>query len=315
MVDIKNVPIVIPFENKPKKLHNYLHREQDEVGNINYYEHEGILSAFNAIEAKLSPNCAYILLLGMSGAGKSSTINSLFGKEIAATGFGKSQTKDTIEFKDQINDSRLGIKNLEISIIDGPGFEDTKGIEEDAKNILCYKRFLETHPQLSSVRPNIIMIIANIIDTRLGNSENMETQFARMLKGIKVGLGDKILDHKRPSVIFVLTHLQSLPPGILKERESLQIALVKKMSANVLGIIDPPEVTVKNDPANWGLKRDGDWYVMSNGEKHPLNLFNASINLCKKLRDNIGQEAISMYFFKAATSKTVKSGHKFSAMN
>ncbi|RIB04758.1 MAC/Perforin domain-containing protein [Gigaspora rosea] len=281
MVDIKNVPIVIPFENKPKKLHNYLHREQDEVGNINYYEHEGILSAFNAIEAKLSPNCAYILLLGMSGAGKSSTINSLFGKEIAATGFGKSQTKDTIEFKDQINDSRLGIKNLEISIIDGPGFEDTKGIEEDAKNILCYKRFLETHPQLSSVRPNIIMIIANIIDTRLGNSENMETQFARMLKGIKVGLGDKILDHKRPSVIFVLTHLQSLPPGILKERESLQIALVKKMSANVLGIIDPPEVTVKNDPANWGLKRDGDWYVMSNAIK--LGVDDSEV---KKIIDN-----------------------------
>src|SRR6185437_5598113 len=106
----------------------------------------------------------------------------------------------------------------------------------------------------------------------LGNSENMETQFARMLKGIKVGLDDKILDHKRPSVIFVLTHLQSLPPGILKERESLQIALVKKMSAHVLGIIDPPVVTVENDPDNWGLQSDGDWHVMSNGEKHPLNL-------------------------------------------
>ncbi|CAG8676793.1 28168_t:CDS:1 [Gigaspora margarita] len=307
MGDKKNVPIVIPFKNNSRNLYNYLR-------NRNYYEHEGILSAFNAIEAKLSPNCAYILLLGISGAGKSSTINSLFGnKNITVTGFGKSQTKDIIEFKDQINDSRLGIKNLEISIIDGPGLEDTKGIREDAKNILSYRRFLETHPQLSSVRPNIIMIVANITDTRLGNLENMETQFARMLKGIKDGLGDKILDHKRPSVIFVLTHLQSIPPGILNERASLQIELVKKMSENVLGIIDPPVVTVENEPENWGLQRDGGWYVLSNGEKHPLNLFNQLINLCKKLRDNIGQEAISMYFSKAATSTTVKVGHKFSA--
>ncbi|CAG8463205.1 19418_t:CDS:2 [Gigaspora margarita] len=50
---------------------------------------------------------------------------------------------------------------------------------------------------------------------------------------------------------------------------------------------------------------------MSNGKKHLLNLFNRLINLCKKLIDNIGQEAISMYFAKAATSTTIKNKEDF----
>ncbi|CAG8803258.1 5396_t:CDS:1, partial [Racocetra fulgida] len=183
-----NEIIKIPFctgneQLREKLLSKFKITKFNEITNI--YEHKGIKSAFNAVNLNLSTNHAYILLLGLSGSGKSSTINFLFNKDITVTGDGKSQTKETIEFKAEINDSRLRIKNLGISIIDGPGLEDSKGIEEDAKNILCYKRFLESHPQLASVRPNVIMIVADLNDTRLGDSENVETPFARMLKGIK----------------------------------------------------------------------------------------------------------------------------------
>ncbi|CAG8581802.1 87_t:CDS:2, partial [Racocetra fulgida] len=313
----KNEMIEIPFCTSSEELSDYLKskRHKFKIKNFqeitNLHEHEGIRSAFNAVKLKLSPNNAYILLLGISGSGKSSTINFLFNKEITLTGDGKSQTKETTEFKAKINDLRLGIKNLGISIIDGPGLEDSKGVEEDAKNILCYKRFLESHPQLASVRPNVIMIVADLNNTRLGDSENVETPFARMLKGIKFGLAEKVLDHKRPSVIFVLTHLKSIPPKKSKEVVSTKTTLIKELSASILGIIDPPVVTIENYPDDWGLERKDDWYILGNNEKHPLNLFEALINLCENSTDHIGQEAISLYFSSASQSD-VEPGHRFS---
>ncbi|KAF0548420.1 GTP-binding protein A [Gigaspora margarita] len=290
-----NEMIEIPFvTNKPNLVNHFWSKRSE----FNYSVHEGVKNAYNAIENNLSPNHAYIILFGLSGAGKSSTINNLFDKELAATGSERSQTKVITEFKCEINDSRIGIKNLGISIIDGPGLEDSKGVQEDAKNILCYKQFLENHPQLCSVRPNIIMIVANVNDKRLGDSENMETPFARMLKGIKNCLN--ILDYKRPSVIFVLTNLQSLPKKTLKEDLSSQINLVKELSSIILGISNPPVVAFENRPEDCDLQRENEWYILGNGERQPLNLFEALINLCEKSKDNIGQEAISKYFSRAA---------------
>ncbi|RUP45232.1 hypothetical protein BC936DRAFT_148447 [Jimgerdemannia flammicorona] len=107
-------------------------------------KHPGYYMAQRSVSARRSPNNPTILLVGMSGAGKSTTINSLFSSKICATGNNKSVTKDVTEFYVNIPSKRCGINNLKLSIIDTPGFGDSNGEpKSDAKHAVCMKRFFE----------------------------------------------------------------------------------------------------------------------------------------------------------------------------
>ncbi len=200
-------------------------------------------------------------------------------------------TTDTIEHTSMIKDSRLFIKNLSISVIDGPGLEDTGGIDNDTKNILCHRRFLETHPQLASVKPNVVMITLKITDDRLGGDKNIDTPFARMLKAVRELLGLKLIDTQHPNVIFVLTNFHSFTRKRVQELLPKRINTIKILSAKCLGVSDPPVVVTENYPDEYDdLEKDKHgWYNLRNGDKHPLTLFSALIQLCKRSDDLIGE--------------------------
>lgn len=168
-----------------------------------------------------------------------------------------SETTDTIENISQIKDTRLFIKNLSISVIDGPGLEDTAGVETDTKNILCHQRFLETHPQLVSVKPNVVMITLKVTEDRLGGENNTDTPFARMLKAVKEFLGPKLIDTQHPNVIFVLTNFHSFTDRRVKEVLPNRIKTIKILSAICLGVINPQVVVTENCPdEHYDLKKD-----------------------------------------------------------
>ena len=200
-----------------------------------------------------------------------------------------SVTNDTFEIKSLIKNSRLFIKNLSISIIDGPGLEDTSGA--DVENILCHQKFLETHPQLVSAKPNIVMITIEANDNRIGGKKDINTPFIRMLRAIKQFLGPKLIDTQHPNVIFVLTNFHSLTAKRVEETLPKRIETIKFLSAKYLGVIDPQVVFTENCPDEYNdLKKDQHgWYDLRNGDKHPLTLFNALIQLCEKSDDYIGE--------------------------
>jgi len=178
---------------------------------------------------------------------------------------------------------------LSISVIDGPGLEDTGGIEIETKNILCHKQFIETHPQLAYIKPNVVMITLPATDHRLGGHDNTNTPFARMLRAVKEFLGRNLIDEKYPNVVFVLTSFHCLTNKNIKNMLPDRINTIKTLSAKFLGVTDPPVLFSENYPKDNDLDQDENgWYILRNGDMHPLSLFSRLIKMCKKSNDYIG---------------------------
>ena len=95
---------------------------------------------------------AMILLVGVSGAGKSSTINHLLdtgeGDPVAITSDNESQTKETSEYVLTVDEPDYEVSGLTMSIIDTPGLNDTDGDNQDACNFSSIQTFFRTHPNL-----------------------------------------------------------------------------------------------------------------------------------------------------------------------
>ena len=75
---------------------------------------ETIKFAYESYEAKRSTNSVTILLLGLTGSGKSNTINSLFDKDITTVAEGTSVTKDIIDIVVSMPSEDLGISNSKV---------------------------------------------------------------------------------------------------------------------------------------------------------------------------------------------------------
>lgn len=105
--------------------------------------HIGIRMALSSRTAHRSTRNPVIILFGITGAGKSMTINKLFGADICPTGNLKSETKEVIEYCVEIPSKRSGIKNLKLSVIDTPGYGDTDGSVEDAQHAVCLQHFFD----------------------------------------------------------------------------------------------------------------------------------------------------------------------------
>ena len=148
-----------------------------------------------------------ILVLGSAGVGKTSTINHLFsvrkdqpieiGKKIDTT----TETWITSEYIISNDDTEYEVSDLQMGLIDSPGFNDPLGLAQDACNLYSIKDFFDQHPFYKGCYPNVILVFANAVDSRL---EGENSNLAKSLKCIKEL---KLVDTSKPNVIGVMTHV------------------------------------------------------------------------------------------------------------
>ena len=121
---------------------------------------------------------ANIIVAGVTGAGKSTLINAVFGKEFAATGKGRPITQEISEYKSQ---------EVPVKIWDSVGFEignDSNGV---SKTITSIKKIKETIKE-QSVKDNTehIHAIWYCINQGSGRYQQTEADFVKELHSVGV---------------------------------------------------------------------------------------------------------------------------------
>ncbi|XP_046850707.1 uncharacterized protein LOC124444169 isoform X2 [Xenia sp. Carnegie-2017] len=241
----------------------------------------------SSINIQRHSKSATILLVGSSGSGKSSTINHLMvtGDEIpvAETSNYESSTRKTSEYIITFDEPEYEVKDLVMRIIDTPGFNDVDGVEQDACNIVSIKRFLKTHPQFPSetkVYPNLVFIVDKANNNRMG----VNSTLSKSLRGVKML---DIVHNSHPNLVVILTHACSVGyKNVRKWHDTMQEKknFVSELVFQTLGV-RAPVVLIENNPDDYGLEKNGDFTVLPNGERQPLNLYNACITLLTKSED------------------------------
>ena len=284
-----------PFRNSNTQYLNLpssLHDVQKLV--LSGIEHQGITMVGNSLRAHRSSNKAIIFLYGITGSGKSSTLNHLFNtKDMLEVSEVKSCTKDVAEYVVTMSSDDYKLNNLEIGFIDTPGWNDTSGTLQDAVNLASVTKFLQQHPLLNSkwhsLFPNIVLIVVSACDKRLGGESSDCAHMLRALSKLHV------VDQSRPNVVFVLTNASSVPKGRYNDFKKSKTDHIQVLCRQYLGI-SAPVVWIENDFVGHGLEKKGDWTILNDMEKQPLNLFEAMISLLKESRDDIGLEAVRLCF-------------------
>ncbi|KAI6660462.1 hypothetical protein LOD99_14047 [Oopsacas minuta] len=247
----------------------------------------------NSLRAHRASNEAIIFLYGVTGSGKSSTLNHLFNRDLLSTSDTQSCTKDVAEYAVNMTSDDCKIHNLEIGFIDVPGWSDTDGSIQDAVNLNTISKFTRQHPHLSSsylsIYPNIVLIVVSAVEKRLGGEYS---NCAYMLRAVsKLGIVDRV----RPNVVFVLTHAGAIPKGRYRETKVTKNNEIQELCRKYLSV--PSRVVwIENDIEGNLLDKAGEWTYLTDKEKQPINLFEAMISLMKENGDDIGREAVRMYF-------------------
>ena len=121
-----------------------------------------------------------------------------------------------------------------------------------------------------------------------------DTDVGKMLRA----LGKKrlrIVDSKRPNVVFIMTHVCGIPPGQWDTKLNTKAYCLQLLGRRYLKL-QAPVVYIENDYVAWGLNLDEEWSVLPNGERQPLNLFNECIEVMRKNQDEVGIEAVRLYY-------------------
>ena len=153
---------LMALSNEIRRLRSNNPNEQDSAS---LKPREKLISyIYSSMKIKRSQCHTAVVLMGNSGAGKSATINHLFGTNIAKTSDSASETRQTTEFIIRIQHTSLEAI-LTLGIIDTPGLNDTNGgICQDACNLVSIKRFFNSHERLRGCFPNVILIIIAATD-------------------------------------------------------------------------------------------------------------------------------------------------------
>ena len=257
-------------------------------------DHEATEMIARSIQAHRSPYQAMVFLYGLTGGGKSSTLNHLFNTELIPTSDDRSCTADVTEYVATMDSEYWNVTDLEIGFVDTPGFGDTESDSKDIMNLAKIDSFLSNHPFLNSqvvthrIYPNIVMIVSNITDNRMAE---FNSQFSKMLRMLsKFDVVDKV----RRNVVIVLTNAFSIRPASkYDEKKKRKLELVDNLSRLHFGV-SFPIILIENIYED--LHTLGDWTVLPDGTKQPLNLFEAMISLMKHSGDEIGIETVRLLF-------------------
>ena len=270
-----------------------------------YFMHKGMHLVESSIEIGRAMNEAIIFTFGLSGAGKSTTLNHLFGIKLAKVSDEEACTSDVSYFLSTMPSPDYELENLKIGFVDLPGWADGRGISIQAQNMAIIEQFIAEHPHLGNRArpcfPNVVLIVVNANDNR---PKGPASQAVLMLKAIK---HLHIIDRKRHNAVIVMTHVQSIPPNSIKQRKELYQGHCRAIFG-----FDPPFVYVENNCGEEGyyLPRDKDWTILNDGlnTKQPYNVFKALMDQMKSNYDEIGAEAVRIFFSSRNAFKPIITG-------
>ena len=242
-------------------------------------------------QAQRSEKQTTIFLYGISGGGKSSTINYLFHKEIVPTSSRRSVTRDVSENSCTIFSESFR-SYIDVYFIDTPGFGDTEG--KDPENLAKISHFIESNLSSHKIFPNIVLIVVSAEDKRL---EGIDSRFSRILHVLSKL---NVVDIFHPNVVIAVTNAMLFTKEEYKE-ESKRIEEICKVLARAHLSIEVPVMFIENLDKRGELKQEGDWKILPDGTRQPLNLFQAMIHLMKQSGDEIGVEAIRLLFSESSS--------------
>jgi hypothetical protein len=179
------------------------------------------------------------------------------------------------------------VTDLNLCLIDTPGFGDTDGLAQDACNLVSIAKFLaDSGSGEHRCYPNIILIVFHVGEKRFSGRNS--TLYKTLLEVGKLGIVDK----RRPNVVLVLTHVASEPD----EKEIADIAgELVRIIKETLGV--PVEaVCLENSHQKYKLEVAGDQTRLPNGTLQPKNLFLAISSRLRENDDNLALMAYKKYF-------------------
>ena len=232
---------------------------------------------------KRCPQHASILLIGSTGDGKSATINHLLNTDTINTGSYEPETRKTVEYLFALNNhDNEDDSDQKLGIIDTPGFNDPRGIKQDACNLHSIKQFFETHSQYSKAKcyPNLIFLVISANEHRMIGKNSKLANTLRALKELGV------VDRNYPNVVAVLTFCCSVSYYNLAKWEETMKRKKDEISRSIHEAfgIEAPVVLLENDRESNDLENDNDFTLLPNSERQPENLYIA----CQKVLEENG---------------------------
>ena len=242
---------------------------------------------FRTRQARRSDKEATVFLYGKSGAGKSTTINYLFHTDIVGTSEFSSGTQVVTEYACSVKNSGVFQSDLTMSFIDTPGFGETHG--KEAENLRKISHFIGSKFSPLETFPSIVLIAVSAEDNRISGIHSMFSKMLHVLSKLNV------VDRLHPNVVIVVTHAMYFLKKEYHEK-SKQIEKICKVLARAHFCIEVPVVFIENLDRREEMKEEGDWKILPDGTRQPLNLFEAMIHLMKQSGDEIGVEAVRLLF-------------------
>ena len=256
----------------------------------------------NSLKAQRPCNEAIIFTYGLTGAGKTSTLNHIFGiDEIIIKKHRQADTTLVSEYIATMKSDEWKVTNLEIGFIDVPGWNDTRKGDQDAFNMANIDYFIKSHPYLGckhfKMYPSIILVAIDTTNKRSGGSDN-GSLYAMIHNLSKL----RIVDRKRPNVLFVLTNVHSIAKGEYKDTIKGIEKCLNTLSNEILGI-KPEIVHIENKWEAHELDKKGeDWTVLRDGTPQPINVLKTMMAMTKRCKDEVGQEAIRIFVMSRGTN-------------
>jgi GTPase SAR1 family protein len=258
-----------------------------------------------------------IVLAGESGTGKSSTINRLFEDEslcnISAT---TSETAEVFMCTKFLNVTSLNPAiHAPLIFVDVPGFLDTDSAREVAnfRKISNFRHGYEpicdreipleygTLQLSTKVYPNCVLFVFNATNPRMDGPDSTMSKSLKLLKQ------HKLVDTKYPNLLLVGTHAAGL--GLKPEKYEQHFLRIRRVCADlvkqIMGIENVPVILVENEPEDYNLRKDGDFYALPDGQPSHANLIEAMYKLFETANDSLAELMTSWYFYQSCPDKKV----------